>query len=171
MCSSHRNNDNIVKLFEKQRRRQPGVFEVRPGTPDPGHQTHWHRKGKLQSLNNKQWKKISTGKPTPSQMSRRQSGRFPDVGSELTCSSSASRRNRAREIKASQCQRKQRVQQGIQETMKYGSWKTQQKLSSATHVTSDVKLRRTEPMRGLCSFLPVWGIINTCELSGSSCEN
>ncbi|KAJ8795154.1 hypothetical protein J1605_018500 [Eschrichtius robustus] len=34
--------------------------------------------------------------------------------------------------------------------MKYGSWKTQQKLSSATYVTSDVKLRPAA-----CEFLDI----------------
>lgn len=36
-----------------------------------------------------------------------------------------------------------------------------------------VKLRPTEPMKGLYSFLPAWGQnqYNMCELSGSSCEN
>ena len=60
--------------------------------------------GKVLATSNKE---ISAGKPkTPewaigSHMSRRQPGGFPDAGIELTCSSSASRRNWAREIQVS----------------------------------------------------------------------
>lgn len=54
--------------------------------------------------------------------------------------------------------------------MKSSGWKSQQGLSSATHVRSTVKLHRAEPVKGLLSFLPAWGRI-TSELSGPSSEN
>ena len=75
------------------------------GISDPEHWTHWHRKGKLKSLN-KQWKEnqhrqINAAKVNRVQISRMQPGRFPDAGSELTCSSLAFRRHGAREFKVS----------------------------------------------------------------------
>lgn len=53
---------------------------------------------------------------------------------------------------------------------KSSGWKSQQGLSSATHVKPTVKLHRADPMKGLLSFLPSWGRI-TSELSGPSSEN
>ena len=112
MGGSHRNHNNGVQLSKSPpclTSREDGNLECLRsglGIPDPEHWTHWHRKGKLKNLNNKQWKEISIGKSTPpkwagSQMSRMQPDRFPDAGSELTCSSLAFRRHGAKEVKVS----------------------------------------------------------------------
>ena len=109
--SGHRNSNDGVQLSKSPlclKSREEGSLECLRsdlGIPDPEHWTHWHRKGKMKSLN-KQWKEnqhrqINAAKVNRVQISRMQPGRFPDAGSELTCSSLAFRRHGAREFKVS----------------------------------------------------------------------
>lgn len=87
-------------MFEKQKKVTWGVWKVSLGNARPRTLDSPAQKGKLQGPQQGATKEISAGKPTLSQMSRWQPSRFPDMGSELTCSSSASRRNLS---KGSQC--------------------------------------------------------------------
>lgn len=112
MGSGHRNSNNGVQLSKSplclKSREEVSLECLRSGLgiPDPEHWTHWHRKRKLKSVNKKQWKEnqhrqINATKVNRVQISRMQPGRFPDAGSELTCSSVAFRRHGAREVKVS----------------------------------------------------------------------
>ena len=104
---------------------------------------------------------------TGAQMSRRQPGRFPDVGSELTCLCSASEKHWARESK---CPSPREISVS-QERMKCRSWKTQQRLSSATLIKPVVQLRHSERMKKLYPLLPAWGQDLPAWVNVSSCEN
>ena len=91
------------------------------------------------------------------------------MGSEFTCSSSASRRNWAKEIKVPSGKRHSRSSTEASNGRTDGVGKTQQTLGSATHA----KLRKVILYGTNEKPVPLaWGrIINTCELNGSSCEN
>lgn len=104
---------------------------------------------------------------TGSQMSRRQPGRFPDVGSKLTCLCSASGKHWARESK---CPSPREISMS-QERMKCRSWKTQQRLSSAALIKPVVKLCHSEPMQKLYPLLPAQGQDLPGWVNVSSCEN
>ena len=155
----------------KSREGSLGYMKSGPGTPDPGHWTHWHRKDKLLSLNNKQWKEFSAGK-TPSRWADgHKCPKGNQVDSQWTYllifgfQKEQSKGNQSILVPKEKAgpARNPEGQEG---------WELGNSAKAQLRYPRQIRRKvtcRTEPMKGLYSFLRARGRINM--LSGSSCEN
>lgn len=146
-----------------------GDSKSRPGMLRPGHQPYRHRKGNLPSLNKKQWKEISAGKPkTPEQAQSHKCAEGKQVDSQIW----EVHLPADLQLPEGTGWGKSKCPSPRKSSVSRKEWsKGAGKLSFTSHVKSAVALHHPEPMKSLYSFLRARGTINTCELNGSSSEN
>lgn len=162
---------NWINPHPEKQRRQPEIIQNQDQVLPPGHQTYWHRKANFNvsttSSEENQCRQTKNARAsTESHMSRRQAGRFPDMGSAFTCWSSGFRRNWLGKSKCPSprkkvaCPGRNEVRE-LENSVKGSAFLPTWIYSNLTY---------TEPRKRV--FLPACtSTISTYELNGSGCEN